>query len=211
MHRNRLEKLIQEKSEEEDSKDLPFLQSLKSNLEKWGNLTEKQVKAMERIEYLSSPEGKQAVAMWHKSYASDHRHDAVICAHYYLANPPYFNDLATKIVTQEGFVPTEKQYMAMCQNKYTKRVLRESRAKAAYGKGDIVQVRNASSLPYTLYSLRGKPCVVINNDTGRITTHAQGAKIYKILPFGSSTVTHCQERYLKNFKAPSEQKGEKNE
>ena len=211
MHKTRLDKLIQEQEQEKDSKDLPFLQSLRSNLEKWGNLTEKQVKAMERIEYLASAEGKAAVAAWHKTYPVEYRKNALVCAHYYLANPPYFNDLATKIVTQEGFVPTEKQYMAMCDNKYTKRVLREAKAPPLYAKGDIVQVRNAQSLPYTLFALRGKPCIVIENSTGRITTHATGAKVYKILPFGESATAHCQERYLKNFKAPSEQKGEENE
>lgn len=212
MHKTRLDKLIQEQEQEKESKDLPFLQSLRNNLEKWGNLTEKQVKAMERIEYLSSPEGKEAVVLWQKKYISDHRSDATICAHYYLANPPYFNDLATKIITQEGFVPTEKQYMAMCDNKYTKRVLREAKSDPEYARGDIVQVRNAEALPYTLYALRGKPCVVIDNTSGHITTHAIGAKVYRILPFGESSIAHCQERYLKNFKAPSpEQKGEKNE
>jgi hypothetical protein len=203
MSKKRLDKLIQQKEEEKDTKDLPFLQSLRSNLEKWGNLTEKQTKALDKIEYLASPEGREAVETWKKDYPKKYRNIATVCAKYYLANPPYFNDLATKVISDASFVPTKPQYMAMCDNKYTKRVLLEHSRTPSFGNGDIVQVREAQSMPYHLYDFRGKPCVVIDNNTGTIITHATGAKVYKILPFGHPQMLECQERYLKGFKAPA--------
>jgi len=203
MSQTRLDKLIQQKEEEKDTKDLPFLQSLRSNLQKWGNLTEKQTKALDKIEYLASPEGREAVATWQKEYTEGFRGKAIVCAKYYLANPPYFNDLATNVVSNPAFVPTKPQYMAMCDNKYTKKVLIEHQRTPHYDNGDIVQIRKAKSMPYHLYEFRGKPCVVIDNNTGTIVTHATGAKVYKILPFGHPQMLECQERYLKGFKAPS--------
>jgi len=202
MTKERLESLIAKKKKEEDPSALEFLESLKSSLEKWGNLTAKQISAFERIEYLSSKEGMQYAEAWQKEYVENLTEKAKVCAKYYLANPPYFNDLSTKILSQSDFVPTEKQYRALCENKYTTRVLKEAAREPSYATGDIVQVRDATTMPYHLYPLRGKPCVVIENDTGAITTHAVGAKLYRVLPFGQSTTVDCQERYLKGFKRP---------
>ena len=211
MSKERLDKLIEKKEKENNINDLAFLQSLRSGLEKWGNLTEKQSKALEKMEYLSSPEGQKEVAQWKIDYAKKYKDNALVCARYYLANPPYFNDVASKVVSNPDFVPTKPQYLAMCDNKYTKRVLFEHSREPSYSKGDIVQVRNSKSMPYHLYQFRGKPCVVIENKTGKITTHAAGAKNYKILPFGHTQMLECQERHLKGFKSSTVQKGEEHE
>jgi len=198
--KDRLEKLIEEKRAGQDESALEFLESLKRSLTTWGELTEKQSAAFERIEYLSSEEGKDYVAAWQKEYSKGLIDDAKVCAKYYLANPPYFNDLASKILYNADFVPTEKQYRAMCENKYTTKILKEYKRKPEFDNGEIVQIRDITAMPYHLFPIKGKPCVVINNNSGKITTHARGAKVYKILPFGKSTLFDCQERYLKGMK-----------
>tara|TARA_R100000808_G_C2154965_1_gene166530 strand:- start:9113 stop:9763 length:651 start_codon:yes stop_codon:yes gene_type:complete len=202
MTKDRLDSLIEKKQEEEDGDTISFLESLKANLEKWGRLTEKQMAAFERIEYLASDEGKKYVEDWRKEYVENLMPSALICARYYLANPPYFNDIANKIIANPSFVPTEKQYRALCENKYATKVLAEARREPKYENGDIVQIREAQAMPYHLYPIKGKPSVVISNKTGIVTTHAQGAKVYKILPFGQSQMFECQERYLKGFRDP---------
>jgi len=199
MTKERLDNLIEKKKKENDESAIEFLESLKSSLDKWGDLTQKQINALERIEYLSSPAGLRYAENWKKEYLDNLQAKAKICARYYLANPPYFNDLASKIISSSEFVPTEKQFRAMCENKYTIRVLKEAQREPLFATGDIVQIRDAATMPYPLFGLRGKPCVVIENDTGIVTTHAKGAKQYRVLPFGQSTVIDCQERYLKGF------------
>jgi len=200
MTKDRLKKLIEEKTKANDAGALEFLNSLQTSLEKWGELTAKQTAAFERIEYLSSPEGKDYVAAWQQEYSENLAPTAKVCARYYLANPPYFNDLSSNILSNPEFVPTEKQYRAMCENKYTTRVIKEFNRKPEFSNGDIVQIRDSRSMPYHLYNIKGKPCVVINNNSGHITTHAKGAKVYKILPFGQSRLFECQERHLKSLK-----------
>lgn len=200
MTKERIEKLIEKKKQNNDEEALGFLESLQTSMEKWGDLTEKQRKAFERIEYLSSDEGKKYVAAWQQEYSNNLKESATVCARYYLANPPYFHDIASKVVSNPEFIPTEGQFRAMCENKYAIRVLKEYNRPPQFNAGDIVQVREASSMPYHLYNLRGKPCVVIKNDSGIITTHAKGAKVYKILPFGQSKLFDCQERHLKSLK-----------
>ena len=200
MNKDRLKKLLEDKRNEDDNSAVEFIESLQKSLEKWGTLTEKQQAAFDRLEYLSSPEGIKYAEEWKREYQKNLRPTATICAHYYLANPPYFRDIAMQVLKDGEFVPTERQYRAMCENKYTTRVVKEVNRKPDFNNGDIVQVRDTASMPYHLFPIKGKPSVVINNSCSKITTHARGAKVYKILPFGQSKVFDCQERYLKGFR-----------
>jgi len=200
MEKNRIDQLIESKENQEDAKDIPFLKSLQSWFEKTGKLSEKQVKAFEKIEYLNSPEGKRDVALWAEEYPRLHKERALVCARYYLANPPYFSDIAQLILTLPDYIPTRNQFRAMCENKFTTKVWKEYNREPLYQKGDIVQVRDARTLPYNLAFMRKKLCVVVENKVPTIATHAQGAKVYRLLPFGSTSVVDCQERHVKAFK-----------
>ena len=124
MTKERIEKLIEKKKQNNDEEALGFLESLQTSMEKWGDLTEKQRKAFERIEYLSSDEGRKYVAAWQQEYSKSLKESATVCARYYLANPPYFHDIASKVVSNPEFIPTEGQFRAMCENKYAIKVLK---------------------------------------------------------------------------------------
>ena len=204
MTKNRIEKLIEDKEARGETKDIPFLTSLQSWYTRSGKLSEKQTAALDRIEYLSSDKGRQEVEEWQDEYLTTHRKRAQVCARYYLSNPPYFHDLATNIMSNPEFVPTRRQFEAMCTNKYTNRVWEESLRPATYSKGDIIKVRDMQQLPYHLYQFRGKLAMVVENDGG-VTTHAAGGRLYKLLPFGHTSVIECQERHIKSFK---QKKGE---
>ena len=121
----RLETLIKSKQSEDDMKTTAFLESLKQGLLKFGTLTEKQSLALQRMERLSTPEAKAAAAEWIKEYPAAHRKNAIICAKYYLANPPYFSSLAKDIVNNPNFVPTKSQFDHLCTNPFAKKVLKE--------------------------------------------------------------------------------------
>jgi len=200
VEKNRIDELIESKEKQEDSKDIPFLKSLQSWFDKTGNLSEKQLKALERIEYLNSPEGKRDVASWIEEYPRQHKEKALVCARYYLANPPYFSDIAQRIVTIPDYIPSRNQFKAMCENKFTTKVWKEYNREPLYAKGDIVQIRDARTLPYSVAFMRKKLCVVVENKVPTIATHAQGSKVYRLLPFGSTSIVECQERHIKAFK-----------
>ena len=196
----RLETLIETKKLDEDMKAMAFLESLKQGLLKYGTLTEKQSTALARIEKLSTPEAKVAAAEWIKQYPIKHRKNAIICAKYYLANTPYFSSLDKDIVNSPNFVPTKSQFDHLCTNPFAKKVLKEYYRAAAYDKGDLVQFRDSKALPFHLNAVKSKVCVVIDNSYDFITTHAAGAKTYKLLPIGRTTTLLCQERWIKNFR-----------
>jgi len=199
-YKKRLEKIIEEKKDSQEPGLLDFLKSLQRGLEKWGNLTEKQENALKKIEQLSTPAAKREAQDWLRAYPSEFRSDAIVCAKYYLANPPYFQVLAKEILNNPSFIPTKSQFEALTTNQYAKRVLEEYHRQPIYNNGDLVQFRDMSSMPYYLTSFKGRPCVVVDNKSNFITTHAKGAKTYKLLPIGKRTSLLCQERWIKNFR-----------
>ena len=207
--KDRLEALIEAKNEEESEQHtVDFLKSLQKGLATYGHLTEKQVRALDRIEKLSTPEAKKEAAEWIRIYPSNHRDDAIICAKYYLANPPYFATLAREIVNSPEFIPTKAQFEALCENDYTKKVLKEYYRKPKFNKGDLVQIRKGGTIPFHLNSIKSKLCMVVDNNHNFITTHASGAKTYRLLPIGKATTLLCQERWIKNFRVTKKKENE---
>ena len=195
--KNRIDKLIKSKEKQGDTKDLPFLQSLGGWFEKTGKLSEKQINAFDRIEYLNSPEGKREVAFWAEEYTQSHREKALVCARYYLGNPPYFSDIAERILAVSDYIPSRKQFKAMCENNYTTKVWAEHLREPRFAPGDMVQLRSQSS--QQVYNPANALCVVVETNLG-ITTHAKGGKTYRLLPVGSATMIERQERYIKPFR-----------
>ena len=208
--KDRLDTLIDEKlKEKSEQHTVDFLKSLQKGLATYGHLTEKQARALDRIEKLSTPEAKKEAEEWIKAYPLNHREKAIVCAKYYLANPPYFSSLAKDIVNQPGFIPTKAQFEALCENNYTKKVLKEYYRKPKFNKGDLVQVREATNIPFHLSSIKNKICMVVDNNHNFITTHASGAKTYRLLPIGKATTLLCQERWIKNFRVTKKKENEK--
>jgi len=121
-------------------KDREFAKSLLSQFEKNGTLTGKQIECVENMEQRYSPEAILLRETWATSYKAEHRATALIAANYYITTS-YFRDLALKIGTDENFVPTQRQFSAMTQNKYAKKVIAVATTPPAYPKGSLCKVR----------------------------------------------------------------------
>ncbi len=85
----------------------------------------------------------------------------LIAAHYYRANPPYFGDLATKVIDDKSYIPSEKAYRKMCENKYALKVFKAHHAEPKFQPGSLVVVRSNAKASRTL---KNKPCLVIKAD-----------------------------------------------
>ncbi len=173
-----------------------FAKSLLSNYKKWNGLTPKQETAFTRMEARYSPEAQKERENWEANYTSEMREKARIMAHYYQANPPYFGDLATRVLTEEGYVPSEKAYRKMCENKYASKVFKAHNAEPKFQPGSLVVVRSNAKANRTL---KGKPCLVIKADLP-IKSAANGAKLYSVLPFGEAVPSQIEERWLKKHR-----------
>ena len=138
----RFESLMAKDLSERDRK---FAESLKRQFEDGGKLSPKQIECVERMEQRYSPASVLKRERWAQSYKGAHREIAMICARYYRTTT-YFRDLATKVLLDEDFVPTEKQFNALTKNKYAKRAIATATEPPAFPIGSLAKVRANSNL-----------------------------------------------------------------
>jgi hypothetical protein len=196
--KERIENILEKNFDAITQNSKNFLNSLLSFLEANGDLTERQQHALRRIEERYSDEAISNRADWEKNYSEQHKKHAQIAASYYSSShnvAGYFRDLALRVLEEPAWIPSEKQYRAMCENKYAKRVIESSIAEPKYPAGSFVMIR-AGKGPYQLLQSR-VPAMVVEADAGPVISAAKGSKLYKILPMGSSTVWTVEERDIK--------------
>ena len=138
----RFESLMAKKLSERDRK---FAESLKRQFEDGGKLSPKQIECVEKMEQRYSPEAQLKRERWAQSYKAEHRETALIVARYYRTTQ-YFRDLATKVLLDDDFIPTERQFVAMTKNKYAKKAIATAPEPPAYPAGSICKVRANSNL-----------------------------------------------------------------
>lgn len=177
----------------EGSWDHNFLGSILEQNRSRGNLSGRQIEILEKIEGRYSEEALGKRARWAQDYTPEMAERMRIAAEYYLSNPPYYGDLARSVVGDPtSFVPTEKQYQAMTENKYAQKVLTAHFAEPAFAVG--AKVSGRASAPR---GINGKMGFVMKANAKPVTNAARGTKVYMILPVGEPVPVFCEERHLK--------------
>ena len=145
--------------------DRGFLESVQDQLKKGRKLSEKQEKALTKVFARHTEEAKQERADWFNNFGDAKRERLRLMADYYLRVGSYFMDLVANVKHDENFVPTKKQYHAMCENKYSEKIWENYKTPAKFNRGDLIMIRKVQRLGE---SWRGKVCVVLdNNDSSR--------------------------------------------
>jgi len=145
--------------------DRGFLESVQDQLKKGRKLSEKQEKALEKVFARHTEEAKQERVDWFTNFDEAKRERLRLMADYYLRVGSYFMDLVANVKHDENFVPTKKQYHAMCENKYSEKIWENYKTPAKFNRGDLIMIRKVQRLGE---SWRGKVCVVLdNNDSSR--------------------------------------------
>ncbi len=138
----RFESLMSKDLSERDRK---FAESLKKQFEDAGKLSAKQIECVEKMEQRYSPASVLKREKWAQSYKKSHEPIAKICARYYRTTT-YFRDLSTKILLDEDFIPTEKQFDALTKNKYALKAIAAATDPAAFPVGSLAKIRANSNL-----------------------------------------------------------------
>lgn len=172
-----------------------FMGSLLDSAKKWGRLTAKQHEVFQRIERKTDPAHIKAVTSWRENFTDEMREALVFAANYYKANPPYYGDVAGRILNDSNYMPSEKLYRKMVENKYVQRAMSNAQSSALFAVGSMVTVRNSTSVRGHASYHRGKDAVVLEAQDNLSAT--KGARIYKVLPVGAAEAIETEERYLK--------------
>ncbi len=176
-----------------------FLGSLRESAAKWGRLTARQHDTFQRIEHKCKPENIAARQNWKQSFTPDMREKLRFAAEYYKANPPYFGEVATRILSNPDYVPTEKLYRKMVLNKYVQRALDNSAEVPKFAVGTMAMVRNSQALPPSHSKLRGKLVMIVECEDN-VRSATKGSRKLKVLPVGGTEVIETEERFLKKAK-----------
>ena len=155
-------------------------------------MSDRQIQILEKIEGRYSEAAIARRANWAALYGEEERRLMWIAASYYAANPPYYGDLANKVLTDPDFIPTEKQFRSMTTNKYALKVIAETDTEPKYEIGQ--QIMGRASAPHGFRNKRG---FVMQVGGEPVTSAARGAKRYLILPVGSPVPILVEERYIK--------------
>lgn len=171
-----------------------FLTSIKQGVQRYGSLTGKQESILQRIETSKDPAVVAQRQSWKANYNSDMRSNMKIAGQYYLNNPPYFADLARRALDDNDFIPTEKQYRAMVDNKYVQKVLDNMNSVPTFAVGTMAQLRQTAPLPGRKHYNK---MVMIIDYPDKVAGAAKGAIPVIVLPVGSSEVIETEVRWLK--------------
>jgi hypothetical protein len=185
-----------------EQRDQGFVESIRNQYARWGNLSDKQSNAIMTVFEKYSPAGQAKRDQWIAEYKEEHLKDATIAAQYYKANPPYFQSLVANILTDENFVPTKRQYNKLVKNKYAAKAIACTHAEPKYQVNDVIEARqNSGNYTNRAYELaKGQKGFIIKVDSAPVVSAAKGAKRYLVLPVGSAVPLHVEERTIKKAK-----------
>jgi len=173
-----------------------FCESVADALTRYGRLTPKQDETVQKIHEKYTDKEKNKRVNWSNHFTPEMRDIMNVVARYYIENPPYYNNIAQSVIDNPDFLPSEKQYRAMCENKYAIRVVTNWEAPNAFEPGQLVALRKSAPLPARLV---GQPLLLVEY-LPKSLDPVKGTREIRILPVGSTNVHTTQERYLKNYK-----------
>jgi len=191
---NRLDSLINNPTITPNDKQ--FCESLKQGWTKYNSLTAGQYGALQKCELRYDATNvaarTQAQNDWLNSFTPEMRARLNVCAQYY-SQTPYFRDIAMRVITDPTWTPSEKQYRAMCENKYANRIMENIETPIKFEVGSIVEIRKTAR-----WWGHTNICVVleIQNTVGP----ARGSRNYVVMPIGSDQKQTVYEKDIKKYR-----------
>ena len=176
-----------------------FLESVKEQLGRRGKLSDKQISIVKKIEAENGDEAQRSREQWIASYDEEKRKIAKICATYYHATGDYYRRMASQVLTEPDFILSEKQWRAMCENKYAAKVIKATFDEPLFPAGSLISMR--SSAPWRVKNSSPQGIfLVVETDAQPVISACKGAKIYKVMPVGSAETFMVEERHIKKMK-----------
>lgn len=182
--------------------DGDFLLSLKRQFEKKGSLSSRQLEVLSGVENRYTEHAIASRLEWKENYNNDMRDIARVCVNYYITTG-YFRDLAFRVLNEPEFVPSEKQWKSLCDNKYAMKVREAAFSDPKFPVGTMVMIRKTCpGEGYTLSRYRdrvGTALAVVLSDNEQIVSASRGCRRYKIVFVGDSTPQFAEERDIKKL------------
>ena len=182
--------------------DGSFLLSLQRQVEKRGDLSERQLDVLTTVENRYTDQAIASRLEWKESYTDELSEIARVCASYYIVTG-YFRDISYKILHEEDYIPSEKQWRSICSNKYAMKVREAAFNDPKFPVGAMVMVRAScpgEGISLSKYRDRiGTSLAIVISDNEQIISASRGCRRYKIVFVGDSTPQFAEERDIKKL------------
>ena len=176
-----------------------FLESLAESFNTWKGLTPRQYEIFEKIEKKhTDPSVVKDWNEWVKEYDDEKRKVAKIVAKYYQATnrrngTGYWGELPSKIINDDKYIPTRRQFEKMTGNSYAKRAIASATEDAKFPVGSIARIRKGISYTHK--------CAKYPNEDVLILSVLEDAREYKTsqvcLLSNPADIFEIQQRHLK--------------
>lgn len=173
--------------------DRNYVDSFRSFLEKRGYLTNKQYNFFKSVESKYSDDRIKQYEDWIASYDDEKRKLFELATRYYFLTP-YFRELVTRAKKDPNFIPTERQFDAMCKNKYFIRAMENYKQPPKYDYGDVVVFRKSR--------LSNQDLVCIIENISDEPSFVKGGRTYKLLVLGQEDSMTVAEDEIKLHREP---------
>lgn len=175
------------------ARDREFVLSLQASFSKYSSLTQKQYNYFEVLEKRYDPAtvaaNSAARDAWLKSWDVWKQKQFKLCCQYYRLTP-YFGDIVNNSIKDPNFIPSEKQFRAMCENKYAQRLI-ANMTDAKFEPGDIVQRRKQDEWVGTV--------VFVSDHITRSSANI-GGRIYRVCWMTNGEEMEIYERDIKLYR-----------
>ena len=165
------------------------------------NLSDGQHAVIDKILAKHNPDAIKARDEWRANYDDEKREIARKVAEYYKKNPPYYGDVADKILNDPAYIPSEKCFRKMTGNKYAQRALAAAATPPVFAKGQLVRFRRNDDVRRNYGTkYKGTLGVVLSVGTDKQVSALKGSRPYGILPMGSTKTLNVCEKFLMRSK-----------
>ncbi len=173
--------------------DKQFAKSLSEFWEKKGYITDRQFNYMNVI--VNKKSYRAIDDEFRNNFTDEQRRILGIVANYYNLLGQYYIDIARKAIADPNWIPTKKQYEAMCCNKYALSIVENYDSEPKFDKGTLVTVRDT----YRGHVIEHGKCIMIVEATD-IVGPAKGSRMYRAIQIGCENIFTIQEKDVKMYR-----------
>jgi hypothetical protein len=177
-----------------------FLISIKDQYIKKNSLSDAQMNHLNNIGQRFTPDAIKQRDDWYAAWNDEKKDKFKKIVVYYL-NSVYYTTITRKVQENPDYIPTEKEYDTLVNNKYAQRYLNNLNSTPKYQVGDLVQIRSS-------WFRQGEIGTII--EIRNVDSWVTGSRKYLVNLLGEDDAREWEERALKKFRESSlDKKNEK--
>lgn len=170
-----------------------FLTSIKDYFVKYNKLSDGQSNHLEKIAQRYTADAVKQRDEWYASW-NDEKKDKFKKIVDYYSMSVYYTTIIRKAQDNPDYIPTQKEYDTIVNNKYAQRYLNNLNSAPKYQVGDLVQIRSS-------WYRQGEIGTII--EVRNIDSWVSGSRKYLVNLLGEDDAREWEERGLKKFRESS--------